>query len=129
MNLLLSLLVSGNTTVRMKKNSPNLKFRAFQKNVVVQIFEKYGLHRVRKYKATSVVAEESCFSLRHFPSISIAKHGKKSQRKCHVHNNTTKQPPQRKETIYECQKCNVPLCVIPCFEIYHTQKALTDSSV
>nr|XP_005559135.2 piggyBac transposable element-derived protein 4 [Macaca fascicularis] len=28
----------------------------------------------------------------------------------------------RKETRYFCAECDVPLCVVPCFEIYHTKK-------
>ena len=28
----------------------------------------------------------------------------------------------RKETHYCCADCDVPLCVVPCFEIYHTRK-------
>ena len=31
----------------------------------------------------------------------------------------------RKETSYECRRCDVALCVIPCFEVYHTQKDIT----
>lgn len=25
-------------------------------------------------------------------------------------------------TSYKCKQCNVPLCIIPCFEIYHTKQ-------
>lgn len=28
----------------------------------------------------------------------------------------------RKETRYHCADCDVPLCVVPCFEIYHSRK-------
>ena len=28
--------------------------------------------------------------------------------------------PRRKETRYQCSECGVALCVVPCFEIYHT---------
>ena len=28
----------------------------------------------------------------------------------------------RKDTIYQCRKCDVALCIFPCFEIYHTNK-------
>ncbi|XP_050678936.1 piggyBac transposable element-derived protein 4-like [Leptidea sinapis] len=28
----------------------------------------------------------------------------------------------RKETIYYCPDCNVPLCYYPCFKIFHTKK-------
>ncbi|CAG5056292.1 unnamed protein product [Parnassius apollo] len=30
----------------------------------------------------------------------------------------------RKETIYYCPDCNVPLCYYPCFKMFHTQKKL-----
>lgn len=35
----------------------------------------------------------------------------------------------RKEVIYECRQCNVALCVVPCFEIYHTRRNIADSDV
>ena len=28
----------------------------------------------------------------------------------------------RKDTIYQCRKCDVALCISPCFEVYHTNK-------
>jgi hypothetical protein len=30
----------------------------------------------------------------------------------------------RKETIYQCKLCSVPLCVVPCFEEFHVKKNL-----
>ena len=42
------------------------------------------------------------------------------QRACHVCKNTTRKSPARKDTRYYCEECNVPLCVHPCFEDYHT---------
>ena len=27
-----------------------------------------------------------------------------------------------KETSHQCDKCRVPLCIIPCFKLYHTRK-------
>ena len=27
----------------------------------------------------------------------------------------------RKTTTYSCKQCNIPLCVVPCFELYHTK--------
>ena len=32
----------------------------------------------------------------------------------------------RKLTSYMCKKCNVPLCVEPCFELYHTKEKYRD---
>jgi len=46
--------------------------------------------------------------------------GKISYLKCRVCYDS-KSGKIRKETPYHCKKCNVPLCAVPCFEIYHTK--------
>ena len=28
----------------------------------------------------------------------------------------------RKTTIFKCRQCNIPMCVVPCFELYHTKR-------
>ena len=43
-------------------------------------------------------------------------------RHCHVCSNTTQRERKRKESRYMCTKCNVALCVHPCFQEYHTLK-------
>ena len=58
---------------------------------------------------------------RHFPSkLPLRASGLKSQRECVVC--SFKKGRKRKTTTYYCQHCNVPLCVTPCFELYHTHK-------
>jgi hypothetical protein len=47
---------------------------------------------------------------------------RRRRRKCHVCYNTTTAPKKETKTTYECVECNVGLCVVPCFEIYHTLK-------
>lgn len=32
----------------------------------------------------------------------------------------------RKETIFYCPDCNVPLCYYPCFKLYHTREDYTE---
>jgi len=32
----------------------------------------------------------------------------------------------RRETTFECRKCDVALCAVPCFEIYHTLVDITN---
>jgi predicted RNA-binding protein with PUA domain len=32
----------------------------------------------------------------------------------------------RKETAYWCAECGIPLCVTPCFRLYHTKRNYTD---
>ena len=29
---------------------------------------------------------------------------------------------RRKSTTYECKQCHLPMCIVPCFELYHTKK-------
>lgn len=55
---------------------------------------------------------------RHFPKICPATEKKKNaSRMCVVCSKNKK----RKESRYECQDCNVGLCIVPCFEIFHTK--------
>ncbi len=58
---------------------------------------------------------------RHFHSkIPLRENGKQSQRECVVC--SYKNGNTRKTSIYACANCNVALCVVPCFELYHTRK-------
>ena len=42
----------------------------------------------------------------------------KPQKRCVVCHSHAK----RKETIYQCDVCKVPLCAVPCFQAYHTKR-------
>jgi hypothetical protein len=66
---------------------------------------------------------------RHFPSSILPQPGAKKARPtraCHVCNvavGKRKEPGtsrQRKETRFECKICGKALCIVPCFERYHT---------
>ncbi|CAK9823997.1 PiggyBac transposable element-derived protein 4 [Anthophora retusa] len=54
---------------------------------------------------------------RHFPSKTLNAESKSTRRKCVV----CKRQQRRKDIPYECEKCDVGLCVDTCFEVYHTQ--------
>jgi hypothetical protein len=41
---------------------------------------------------------------------------------CVVCSSRTKEGWKRKQTNYMCKQCNLPMCFIPCHEIYHTNK-------
>lgn len=45
---------------------------------------------------------------------------KRKQRKCFVCAHTVKRERKRKDTGFECKQCQIPLCVFPCYEEYHT---------
>ncbi|KAJ8976675.1 hypothetical protein NQ317_004758 [Molorchus minor] len=55
---------------------------------------------------------------RHFPAL--VPHNK--VRRCIVCSQTKLQAKKRSESRYMCGKCNVGLCVQPCFEVYHTKQ-------
>ena len=66
---------------------------------------------------------------RHFPKRLSNKNGKTQALLCKACNFTSTQlskmgyPPQRlprKTTVYWCEECESPLCVTPCFELFHT---------
>ena len=57
---------------------------------------------------------------RHFPALVPRKEGKKSAtRRCRVCSQTKAGPKKRKESSYMCRECDVGLCAVPCFGIYH----------
>lgn len=57
---------------------------------------------------------------RHFPGqLEKSAAGKQLQRDCAVCSN--RKGRGRKTTTYYCKQCDVPLCVVPCFELYHTK--------
>ena len=55
---------------------------------------------------------------RHFPSKISTRNGKQIQLDCTLCSNRKE---KRKTTIYCCVKCDIALCVVPCFEHYHTR--------
>ena len=65
----------------------------------------------------------------HFPKRLSNKNGKTQPLLCKACNFTSTQlsktgyPPQRlprKTTVYWCKECESPLCITPCFELFHT---------
>ena len=91
----------------------------FQIELIEQIFEKCD--NVTKSVTIGRAHFNNPLRLtgRHFIDKIPTEEGKKQKvRRCVVcskHN-------QRKETSYYCKDCNVPLCVTPCFEVYHSKR-------
>ena len=57
---------------------------------------------------------------RHFPDkVPSRQNGKPGQRNCVVCSSKAGKP--RKTSTYYCKSCGVGLCVVPCFELYHTK--------
>ena len=57
---------------------------------------------------------------RHFPAqLEKSGSGAQLQRNCVVCSN--KKGRGRKTTTFKCKQCDLPMCVVPCFELYHTK--------
>ena len=95
-----------------------LQFATFHLLLIKQIFGKY-LRISNTYQEKRNTDDPLRLIERHFQSTYFNPSAiKKNQtRKCVV---CTKHK-IRRESRYECKKCDVGLCVDPCFEIYHTQ--------
>ncbi|KAK1125280.1 hypothetical protein K0M31_020471 [Melipona bicolor] len=89
----------------------NLSFSKFHLYLIKEILLKYN---------SSKSTDNGPFRLteRHFPSpyINNAAIRKNARRKCVV----CRKHDRRSETHYECKKCDVGLCIYPCFGLYHT---------
>ena len=58
---------------------------------------------------------------RHFPiSISTTEAGRPRQQDCSVC--SRKRERGRKTTTYKCREINLPMCIVPCFELHHTKR-------
>lgn len=57
---------------------------------------------------------------RHFPGkLGVSAAGRQIQPDCVVC--SRKKGRGRKSTTYECKQCHLPMCIVPCFELYHTK--------
>ena len=86
---------------------------------------------VTRPRAPSVVNDTNRLDSRHFPSYigkNATKNGSKMCAICNFgkktiiakgYKGTTL---SRKLTSYMCKPCNIPLCIVPCFELYHTKE-------
>lgn len=111
-------------TVTTKK----VTFFEYRTNLIRQILECHHTPKEKRTvpRAIDVNGEAHPLRLtgRHFPRPLPNREGqkRKMQKRCHVCYNTKKQERKRKDTQYECPECNVPLCIYPCFALFHTKK-------
>ena len=67
-----------------------------------------------------------CLIDRHFPSkIEDQTNGKPHQKDCLVC--SKRKTFGQKTTTYKCKQCDLPLCVVPCFDLYHMYKDQNDT--
>ena len=73
--------------------------------------------------ATNQVYNPLRLTERHFPSQKSQALGRRKSRCVLCHMNGI-----RREVIYECRQCDKALCIVPCFEMYHTRKNLKNQN-
>ncbi|XP_039719790.1 piggyBac transposable element-derived protein 4-like [Pteropus medius] len=117
-----------NSYILFKKDNPEhtISHVNFRLTLIERMLEKHhkpGQQHLRGRPCSDDVTPLR-LSGRHFPKSIPPTSGKQNPtgrcKVCCSHNKDGKKI--RRETRYFCEKCDVPLCVVPCFEIYHTKK-------
>jgi hypothetical protein len=104
------------------QNSKNIEFKEFRLQLIKNIISKYGNQKRISIGRPSIDSPLR-LSARHFPSLVPAIASKETaQRKCYVCSHTTRREQSTKYTRYQCDECDVGLCIIDCFRAYHTLK-------
>ena len=110
-----------NAHILHKRKGGKLTSSEFRTKLVSQIIEKYGEDTKNYWRGGRPSTADNPFRLveRHFPSY-IPPTDKKvnATKQCVV----CRKRGVRKESRYECVKCNAALCAASCFEIYHKVK-------
>lgn len=103
-----------NAFVMMRSLNPGKSFLEFRMNLVRQLIQSTGGVTFQTNKQRQVNTE-SIWNDR-LTKRCVAP-GKGTKRRCVVCAKNDKE----RRTTYMCKSCEVPLCIIPCFEIYHTK--------
>lgn len=103
-----------NAYVMMEFDRGEMPFLRFRLNLVRQILDTTGGVRSRNLVHVPVFNETGTpkrLTERHFPTKLQKPHGctvcSKSEKRC--------------RTKFVCKSCNIPLCIVPCFEEFHTK--------
>nr|XP_022902691.1 piggyBac transposable element-derived protein 4-like [Onthophagus taurus] len=106
------------------KSGDNISVATFQLNLVKQVITKYHtpLDRCGGGRRPTNAESDLRLTERHFPSLvpSTANKARPTKR-CVV----CEKKKKRAESRYMCAPCHAALCIVPCFEVYHTKKNLT----
>ncbi|CAH1966735.1 unnamed protein product [Acanthoscelides obtectus] len=100
------------------RHTKKTSFANFHLAVIAQLIERYGI-----VKSIHCDLGNARLQNRHFPVSVPRKPGstKVGSRRCCVCSHTKQKQAKRKESSYMCPECDVGLCVVPCFKIYHTE--------
>ena len=96
----------------------NMSHVKFQIKLATQMFTRASIDHTSSASFPQL-PQDACLHDHHFlGKIPPCLSGKPSQHECIVCSH--KKQNSRKTTIYHCKQCKVALCVLPCFELYHT---------
>ncbi|CAH2005722.1 unnamed protein product [Acanthoscelides obtectus] len=100
------------------RHTKKTSFANFHLAVIAQLIERYGI-----VKSIHCDLGNARLQNRHFPVSVPRKPGstKVGSRRCWVCSHTKQKQAKRKESSYMCPECDVGLCVVPCFKLYHTE--------
>ncbi|CAF1419084.1 unnamed protein product [Adineta steineri] len=104
------------------KHKKSIPFGDFRRELIRQLIESYS--QPRRIGGRPITNDNPIrLTARHFPSqVPATATQKNAQRDCIVCSRTNRREKKRKKTRYQCDVCDVGLCVIGCFEDYHTLK-------
>lgn len=121
---ILDLSVRNAMILHQIQTGKKLSLEVFRLAVIRQLIGKFHVAKT-KPKGGRPSSEEMPLRLseRHFPTIVPPTDKKKNAaRVCRVCSNKKQGPKKRKESRYMCKSCDVGLCIVPCFEKYHTEQ-------
>lgn len=104
------------------KTGENMTLANFHLSVIREIIRTFYIPRPKEKKGRPSAGDQPLRIIDgHFPTPVPSTPNKKSAtRRCHVCSNTKLAEKKRRDTRYMCAKCDVGLCVHPCFQKYHT---------
>ncbi|CAF1585828.1 unnamed protein product [Adineta ricciae] len=104
------------------KHKKSIHFGDFRCELIRQLIERYS--QPKPIGGRPVTSDNPVrLTGRHFPSLVPATTTQKCPRRdCIVCSHTSRREKKRKKTRYQCDICDVGLCVIDCFGDYHTLK-------
>lgn len=107
-------LVNGYIIYRKASDTNKLDPVRFRQGVITGLLEDWEPSQIRHGCPSNTPAPQRMIG-EHFPG---KYEDKKYKPDCEVCSD--RKSGKRRQTSYYCKQCNIPLCVVPCFEQYHT---------
>lgn len=121
---LLDITFLNSNILQMTASAKKRSMADFRLELVRQLVEKHHEENSKPKGGRLSKGEDPMrLTARHFPSqIPPTAAKQKPTQVCHVCAHTQMRPKLRRESRYVSSRCQVPLCVVPYFEEFHTKK-------